>query len=487
MAPSDSMTGQFSGRQRGGTEAAPFEELINDIAGRFGLGATAGPLVREVLNMITVSPGGVGGFLDKFRSAGLGTEIMSWLGRKDAPAMSTQQLDRALGPTAIEGIASRLGLGTSAASTAVAYILPKLIGALTPGGTIPTELPSEAPAGPRVFETAGRRPTAPPVAARVAPRHIEVVRDEPHMVRWLWPLLGALALLGLGSYLFSARSPAPVAPVAVQTPTVLPPATPAVLPPRLSLSNDNGIIHYSGSVHDEETRTSIINSLKAVFGADKIQGDIGIDLNRGAVPWLVNFRTALETLKVPGVQATFDGNSVNLGGIIGDPERDRITNSLRNVLGGGLVFGTLTDRLADVVSGANTKVIASLAALKTGFNGNELIGILNQSIINFPSGSSEVPAAMSTLLEKAAAQIKQLGPGTVIEIAGYSDSTGDAAANVALTQQRADAVRNSLIHAGVDPSMLVAKGYGNANPIASNDLLEGRFRNRRIEYHVLKP
>jgi len=65
-------------------------------------------------------------------------------------------------------------------------------------------------------------------------------------------------------------------------------------------------------------------------------------------------------------------------------------------------------------------------------------------------------------------------------------SSGDAAANVALSQQRADAVRNALIHAGVDPSMLVAKGYGSANPVASNDLLEGRFRNRRIEYHVLK-
>jgi hypothetical protein len=49
-----------------------------------------------------------------------------------------------------------------------------------------------------------------------------------------------------------------------------------------------------------------------VFGADKIQGDIGVDLNRGAAPWLVNFRTALENLKVPGVQALFDGNSVNL-------------------------------------------------------------------------------------------------------------------------------------------------------------------------------
>ncbi|MCX7348885.1 MAG: OmpA family protein, partial [Alphaproteobacteria bacterium] len=50
---------------------------------------------------------------------------------------------------------------------------------------------------------------------------------------------------------------------------------------------------------------------------------------------------------------------------------------------------------------------------------------------------------------------------------------------------RADAVRNVLIKAGVDPAALVAKGYGSANPIANNDLLEGRFKNRRIEYHVL--
>jgi OmpA-OmpF porin, OOP family len=480
MPPNDAVTGE-SAR---GVDAAPFEELIADIASRFGLGASSGPLVREALSMITGAPGGVAGFLDKFKSTGLGPEMTSWLGRKDAPGMSTQQLDRALGSSAIEGIASRLGLGTSATSAAVAYCLPKLIGALTPGGTIPPEPPIR----PRVLETAVQPvATAPRVAERVAPRHIEVIRDEPHMSRWLWPLLGALAVLGLGSYVFSSRNAAPVPPVAVRTPIVPPASQAPVLPPRLSLSNDNGTIHYSGSVHDEETRTSIINSLKAVFGADKIQGDIGIDLNRGAAPWQVNFRRALETLKGPGVQVAFDGNSVNLGGIISDADRERITNSLRNVLGGGLVFGALADRVNDMVAGANSQAIAALTSLKAGFNGNDLTGVLNQSIINFPSRGSEVPAATTSLLQKAAAQIKQLAPGTVLEIAGYTDASGDAAANVALSQQRADAVRNMLIRDGVDPSMLVAKGYGNANPVASNDLLEGRFRNRRIEYHVLKP
>jgi outer membrane protein OmpA-like peptidoglycan-associated protein len=75
----------------------------------------------------------------------------------------------------------------------------------------------------------------------------------------------------------------------------------------------------------------------------------------------------------------------------------------------------------------------------------------------------------------------------VVEIGGYTDNTGDPTANVQLSQQRAEAVRAGLVQAGVDPSMVVAKGYGSASPIAGNDTLEGRFRNRRIEYKVIKP
>jgi OmpA-OmpF porin, OOP family len=477
----------------GGNGMALFDALINDIAGRFGLGANAGPLVQEVLKLITSSPGGVGGFLDKLKSAGLSSEIASWLGHTDAAPLSADRLGGAVGSAVLGGIASRLGLSASIVSMAAGYVLPKIIGMLTPGGKIPTYLSSEvenflsAPIAPRVSEPFAQR-LAPStrVVEQVAPRHLEVIHDQPNLSRWLWPLLGALAILGLGSYFFSNTNRAPVAPAVVQAPVVPPaPPTPAQ-PPRLALSNDDGVIHYSGSVHDEDTRTSIINSLKAVFGANKIQGDIGVDLNRGAAPWLVNFRTALENLKVPGVQALFDGNSVNLGGIIGEADRDRIANSLKNVLGSSVVLGTLANKVTDTVSTANGKVMAALTSLKTGFDAKDLTGILNQSIVNFPSGGSELPTASTALLQQAAAQIKQLTPGTVLEIAGYTDNNADAAANVALSQQRADAVRNALIHAGVDPSMLVAKGYGSANPIANNDLLEGRFRNRRIEYHVLK-
>ena len=125
-------------------------------------------------------------------------------------------------------------------------------------------------------------------------------------------------------------------------------------------------------------------------------------------------------------------------------------------------------------------------ALKPGFVPKDLIAALNDSVVNFPSDSAEVPASMIDFLQKAAEDIKQLPNGHVVEIAGYTDNTGEQALNVALSQKRAEAVRQTLVKFGADPEMLIAKGYGSADPVASNDTPEGRRRNRRIEYHIVK-
>ena len=140
----------------------------------------------------------------------------------------------------------------------------------------------------------------------------------------------------------------------------------------------------------------------------------------------------------------------------------------------------------DAEAAAIDKATNELASLKPGFVPKDLITALNDSVVNFPTGSAEVPASISRFLESAASDLKQLPKGNVLEIAGYTDNTGDAAINLQLSQRRADAVRDALIKAGADPEMLVAKGYGSADPIASNDTPEGRERNRRIEYHVVK-
>jgi outer membrane protein OmpA-like peptidoglycan-associated protein len=72
-----------------------------------------------------------------------------------------------------------------------------------------------------------------------------------------------------------------------------------------------------------------------------------------------------------------------------------------------------------------------------------------------------------------------------IEIGGHTDNVGGAAANLKLSMNRALSVRQYLIEKGIDPSRLVANGYGFRFPIASNNTKEGRAQNRRTEVKIL--
>ncbi len=144
-----------------------------------------------------------------------------------------------------------------------------------------------------------------------------------------------------------------------------------------------------------------------------------------------------------------------------------------------------TTRPEEAASNANAKATAELASLKPGFGLKDLVAALNDSVINFRSDSAELPASMASFLQNAADDLKQKPAGYMLEIAGYTDNTGDTAMNVALSQRRADAVREALVKSGANADMLDAKGYGSADPIASYDTPEGRLHNRRIEYRLL--
>lgn len=136
----------------------------------------------------------------------------------------------------------------------------------------------------------------------------------------------------------------------------------------------------------------------------------------------------------------------------------------------------------DQVRIASQQASNALSALKPGYSPTDLTNALNLEIINFSTGSAEIPDSSKPFLDKAAEVMKTAPAGMTMEIDGHTDNTGDAAANLTLSQQRADAVRNYLVQRGVPDSMLAAKGYGDTKPIAGNDTEEGRFRNRRIEF-----
>ena len=104
-----------------------------------------------------------------------------------------------------------------------------------------------------------------------------------------------------------------------------------------------------------------------------------------------------------------------------------------------------------------------------------LVEALNLNIIDFASGTADVPAESHDFLDQSAKAIVGAPAGTVLEVGGHADSTGSAAADQALSEQRASAVRDYLVRQGVNPASLTATGYGAVKPVPDTATDEGRF------------
>jgi outer membrane protein OmpA-like peptidoglycan-associated protein/opacity protein-like surface antigen len=112
----------------------------------------------------------------------------------------------------------------------------------------------------------------------------------------------------------------------------------------------------------------------------------------------------------------------------------------------------------------------------------QMIAHKDISPITFKTGSAELVASSDATLDKIAETIKKY-PDLKLRIEGHTDSVGEEAYNVRLSQKRADAVKNYLVtKAGVTADEVTAIGVGKAGPIADNDSPEGRAQNRRVEF-----
>ena len=74
-----------------------------------------------------------------------------------------------------------------------------------------------------------------------------------------------------------------------------------------------------------------------------------------------------------------------------------------------------------------------------------------------------------------------------LDIKGHTDNQGSQEYNQTLSEERAKSVKTYLVSKGIDALRITSSGYGYSKPIASNDTAEGRSKNRRVEFTILKP
>jgi OmpA-OmpF porin, OOP family len=105
--------------------------------------------------------------------------------------------------------------------------------------------------------------------------------------------------------------------------------------------------------------------------------------------------------------------------------------------------------------------------------------------LGFTFGRADVPATVRARLDQAAAVLANERTIATIEVAGHTDAVGSEEYNQRLSEQRAQAVKDYLVERGVAADRISVVGYGESQPRSTNDTIEGRRLNRRVEVRAI--
>ncbi len=111
--------------------------------------------------------------------------------------------------------------------------------------------------------------------------------------------------------------------------------------------------------------------------------------------------------------------------------------------------------------------------------------VLTLGDVLFASGKASLLPGAQRSIDKLA-QFLEENPERKVLIEGHTDNIGSSTYNLDLSLRRAEAVKDALVEKGIAPERILAKGYGEAYPVASNADAAGRQRNRRVEIVILK-
>jgi len=193
---------------------------------------------------------------------------------------------------------------------------------------------------------------------------------------------------------------------------------------------------------------------------------------------------ALNAANLSGAKAAVDGQIITLTGkVASEADKQKAGDLAKSVYGVEEVHNLLEVKAAEKPPAAAETAAYAVPDRKAAIDCQEKFNNLLKDDIQFNTGSAVIHANSFKLLDQLASAAG-LCPGAVVEVGGYTDNAGKSELNVKLSEKRANTVVAYLAKKGVDRGRLVAKGYGDANPIADNETAAGRSKNRRTEFKV---
>lgn len=227
-----------------------------------------------------------------------------------------------------------------------------------------------------------------------------------------------------------------------------------------------GQVLVSGTVPDEASKAGILARVHELYGAQNVVDQITI----GAVVVPANWASHVQKMigsnlkQITKGQLKIDGNIVSVKGeVANEVQRQRIASDIATNLN-----PTFTVNNGLRVSASEQSVLDST---------------LGNRIVEFDTGKSTLTQKGLSILDELSIPLLKL-QNKKLEIIGNTDNQGFRPSNIALSYARAEAVKAYLSTKGISADLISVSGQGPDRPIASNENVEGRSRNRRIEFRI---
>ena len=261
----------------------------------------------------------------------------------------------------------------------------------------------------------------------------------------------------------------------------------AALPIAMDISKDEtGELIFNGTVPNMELKNTIDNHI-ASSGGDPENAVWQVELSSATPPknWQPNVLNAISTLQVlQQGEVNLSNDRAIVKGVAANQDASDAAEIYAQEIAGDYTtdmnFAIEEAPQAPGLLGAAEEVtMVGSDQYAAKFCQTEFNALLKQQKIVFDSGSSNLQKASTALLDKIA-QVSVRCPNQIVQVHGYTDSRGAAAANWKLSKLRAESVAGYLNQKGIEKDRLSAIGHGEKSPIATNKTETGRAKNRRI-------